>query len=180
MPVISSWILWRRSASWPQPSLQPPNLDWLFFITSWSTARLKGGCCVFYFPHRSSIDELQDRSIMASFKPATSSKWTPEGNAAGIQCEFGHCPWLLYQLAATVRGSSLLPHQWLLYFPTCQVNIWKHALALRADFCSHTAVIMDIKTPNCYWAMRLHLEDTTLRLRCNQGFSFCLMPEKKN
>lgn len=74
----------------------------------------------------------------AFFQPATPSKWTPRVNASRTQLGFGHCSWLLYQLAVTMRGSSLLPHQWLHYFPTCQVNIWKQALALRADCCSHS------------------------------------------
>lgn len=46
--------------------------------------------------------------------------------------------WPLYQLAITMAGSSLLPHQWLFYFSTCQVNIWRQALALWADCCSHS------------------------------------------
>lgn len=44
---------------------------------------------------------------------------------------------LLYQLVVTMRGSSLVSHQWLLYFPTYKVNIWKKPLALGAD-CSHS------------------------------------------
>lgn len=60
-----------------------------------------------FFPVVSSIDESQDRSVAASFQPAARHlNEPPEGNAAGIQCGFGHCPWLLYQLAATVRGKQ--------------------------------------------------------------------------
>lgn len=50
---------------------------------------------------------------------------------------FGRCTQLLYQLVVTVRGSSLVSHQWLLYFPTYKVNFWKKPLALGAD-CSHS------------------------------------------
>lgn len=72
----------------------------------------------------------------ASFQPVASSKTEPQGS---VQRGFSSslvfvsgCSWL-YQLVVTARGGGLLPHQWLLYFPTCQVNIWKWALALEAD-----------------------------------------------
>lgn len=55
-----------------------------------------------------------------------------------VQQWIGHHSWLLYQLVVRVMGSSLPPRQWLLYFPTCQVNICEQALALEAVCSSHS------------------------------------------
>lgn len=93
-------------------------------------------------------DELREILVVVLLHPSTNTRQehtfnlphhpSPWRNAARIRWGFGHCSWLVYQLVVTVRGSSLLPHQWLLYFPTCQVNIWKQALALEANCCSHS------------------------------------------
>lgn len=110
MPIISSWFLWRTSTSWPQQYLQPLNL-----YHSWPILELKDKLFIFF--HLST----NKRRVV---------KIDPMGVA--VQQRTGHHSWLLYQLVVTVMGSSLPPRQWLLYFPTCQVNICEQALALEA------------------------------------------------
>lgn len=103
----------------------------LVLTSSWPTVELRE---ILFFVFSS----VNKHKTGASFQPVTASKRNPRGNATRPQWGFGHCSWLLYQFVVTVRGGSLLPHQWLLYFQTCQVNIWKQALALEADCCSHS------------------------------------------
>ncbi len=133
MPIISSWFLWRRSSiltSTKFCDLQISIGPDLLLTHSW----IKGDLLFVFFFIR---QQTQDRSILSTCHTIPNE---PQGGGkeARMRWGFDHCSWLLYQLAVTVRGSSLLPHQWLLYFPTCQVNIWKQALALEADCRSHS------------------------------------------
>lgn len=88
----------------------------------------------------------------SSFQPVSPSKSSLRGNrgkdAVGLWSLF---PPLLYQLdVAGGERNSLRPHQWLLYFPTCQVNIWEGALALEAQRCSPSSEY-EPKCWKCCW-----------------------------
>lgn len=124
MLIISFWFLWRKSVSWPQPNVQPPNLYW-----SWPMAEL--GKLLFFYTCQQKTKQAHPSNL--SHHP-NESQWKIQQNAVRIWS----WSWPLYQLADTMEGSNLRPHQWLFYFSTCQVNIWRQALVLWADCCSHS------------------------------------------
>lgn len=126
-----------------------------------------------FFVH-TSTNTRQEHFFNLSHHPNEPQEKVQQGCSGNLVIVPG-CSWP-YQLVVTVRESSLLPHQWLLYFPTCQVNIWKWVLALEADCCSHSCDYgHNTKNPLCGETTPVGFNTVAQR-----WYLYCIMFRKKN